>query len=56
MDLVGDRSLGTSRVHFLRPINRLRRDQGKYFVSQLVDDPQLGKEATAIMKGRSRNS
>lgn len=56
MDLVSDASLGTSRIFFLRPINRLRRGKGKEFVSRLADDPMLRTEATAIMKGRSANA
>jgi hypothetical protein len=55
MDLVQDVSLGESRILLLRPINRLRRSSGKTFVAGLVDDPVLGQEATAIMRGRSRN-
>lgn len=55
MELVQDASLGESRILLLRPINRLRRSDGKAFVARLVDDPVLGTEATAIMRGRSRN-
>jgi hypothetical protein len=54
IDLVQDASLGESRILLLRPINRLRRSSGKAFVARLVDDPVLGKQATAIMRGRSR--
>lgn len=53
IELVQDASLGPSRVLFLRPINRLKRVKGNAFVAQLVDDPALGKEATAIMQRRS---
>jgi hypothetical protein len=55
MELVQDASLGDSRILLLRPINRLRRGDGKAFVARLVDDPVLGREATAIVRGRSRN-
>ena len=55
MELVQDASLGESRILLLRPINRLRRGDGKAFVARLVDDPVLGREATAIVRGRSRN-
>jgi hypothetical protein len=55
MELVQDDSLGESRILLLRPINRLRRGDGATFVARLVDDPVLGTEATAILRGRSRN-
>lgn len=54
MELVEDASLGESRILLLRPINRLRRGDGMAFVARLVDDPVLGTEATAILRGRSR--
>lgn len=55
MELVEDSSFAESRILLLRPINRLRGGDGKAFVARLADDPALGKEATAIMRGRSRN-
>lgn len=55
MELVQDGSLGESRILLLRPIKRLRRGGGKAFVARLVDDPVLGTESTAIMRGRSRS-
>lgn len=56
MNLVENASLGTSRIFFLRPINRLRREAGKEFVARFVNDSVLGKEAKAIMKGRSTSA
>jgi hypothetical protein len=55
IELVQDVSLGESRILLLRPINRLRRGDGRAFVARLVDDPVLGTEATAILRGRSKN-
>jgi hypothetical protein len=55
---VGD-SLGECRIYFLRHINRIgnRLDvgQGRAVIQTVGDDPVLGKEATAILRGRSRN-
>ena len=52
-------SLGDSRIYFLRPINRIGNrigdGQGRALMQSLADDPLLGKEATAILKGRSRS-
>ena len=56
MELVHDAAFGESRILLLRPINRLRRSDGKAFVARLVDDPVLGTEATRIIHGRSRNA
>jgi hypothetical protein len=44
---------------FMRPINRIGNriisGQGRAVVEGVADDPVLGKEATAILKGRGRN-
>jgi hypothetical protein len=45
-----DSSLGECRSVFLRPINRLGRASGKAFVAQFMDDPDLGWEASRIMR------
>ena len=51
--------LGPSRIYFLRPINRIgnriNSGQGRAVIEQLAEDPVLGKEATAILKGRSHS-
>lgn len=48
--------LGETRIYFLRPINRignrLTPGQGRAVIEPLAADPVLGKEATAILKGR----
>ena len=48
-----------SRIYFVRPINRIgnriKEGQGRAVVEALADDPVLGKEATAVLKGRSRS-
>jgi hypothetical protein len=51
MEFALDPTLGIHRSAFLRPINRLGRARGKAFVSQFVDDPDLGWEARRIMRG-----
>lgn len=52
-------SLGQCRIYFLRPVNRIGNrisaGQGQAVIEPLADDPVLGREATAILKGRSRN-
>jgi hypothetical protein len=57
--LIEDDTLGESRIYFLRPINRIgnriSEGQGRAVIQSLADDPVLGKEATAILKGRARN-
>jgi hypothetical protein len=53
---VGTPRLGSSRIFFLRPINRLDRAEGRAFVLDLIDDPELGIEAEAIRRRLSRNA
>jgi hypothetical protein len=52
-------SLGECRIYFLRPINRIGNRisprQGRAVIETLAEDPVLGREATAIVRGRSRN-
>lgn len=48
--------LGSSRIFFLRSINRLDRKGGRDFVLALIDDPELGVEADRIRRRVSRNS
>lgn len=61
-DLLGfikNNDLGPCRIYFLRPINRIgnrmKAGQGRAVVETVADDPDLGREATAILKGRSRS-
>jgi hypothetical protein len=57
--LFHNQTLGSSRIYFLRPINRIgnRIDagQGRAVIETVTDDPILGKEASAILKGRRRS-
>jgi hypothetical protein len=57
--LIDNEALGSSRIYFLRPINRIgnRMDAGlgRAVIVTVADDAVLGKEATAILKGRSRS-
>lgn len=52
-------ALGGSRVYFLRPVhrigNRMRAGTGRAVITSLVDDAVLGREARAILAGRSRS-
>jgi len=52
-------SLGQCRIYFLRPINsignRITAGQGRAVIESVADDPVLGKEATAVLEGRSRS-
>ncbi|GAA3630565.1 hypothetical protein GCM10022200_11620 [Microbacterium awajiense] len=48
--------LGSSRIFFLRPINRLDRKGGRDFVLTLLGDPELGPEADRVRRRVSRNS
>lgn len=47
---------GDTRIFFLRPIRRLGGEHGRAIIEGLRNHPVLGTEATAISKGRSRNS
>lgn len=51
-----DRALGESRVYFLRPINRIGNrispGLGRSAVEHSAQDPELEREASAILKGR----
>lgn len=47
VELLHDESLGSSRVLLIRGVVRVGRERGKDIVRALVDDPVLGKEATA---------
>jgi hypothetical protein len=47
VELLHDESLGDSRVLLIRGVVRVGRERGKEIVRALVDDPVLGKEATA---------
>ena len=51
--LVGDGSRGNSRLFLLRPIKRLGRERGLEILRSLVDDPELGNEARALVGRRT---
>ncbi len=59
LSMVKNENLGESRIYFLRPINRIGNrmsaGQGRAVIEPLADDPVLGREATAILRGLSRN-
>lgn len=59
LDFVRDERLGECRIYFLRPINRIGNrmsaGQGRAVVESLANDPVLGREATAILQGKSRS-
>ncbi len=52
-------ALGESRIYFLRPVNRIgnrmETGAGRKVIERFANDPQLGTEATAILRGRGRN-
>lgn len=52
--LLGDESLGSTRIHFIRPILRIGGARGREVVKGLRRDPVLGKEATALLKRRRK--
>jgi len=56
IEFLGLDDRGESRIFFLRPIRRLGRERGRAIIEGLRSHPVLGIEATAISKGRSRNS
>lgn len=57
--VLANEALGESRIYFLRPVNRIgnRREPGagRKVIERFADDPQLGIEATVILRGRGRN-
>ena len=59
LDFMRDERLGECRIYFLRPINRIGNrmsaGQGRAVIESVADDPVLGREATAILQGKSRS-
>jgi hypothetical protein len=57
LTFIRDDSLGESKIYFLRPINRIGNrisdGEGRAVIESVTGDPVLGKEASAILKGRS---
>jgi hypothetical protein len=47
--LVGDQSLGESRIFLLAAVKRLGGKRGLDVLQSLLDDPELGKEARALL-------
>lgn len=54
--LVQTPELGSDRILFLRPINRLDRKGGRDFVLSFLGDPELGVEADRVRRQVSPNS
>ena len=58
--LLADESLGSTRIPFIRPVNRIGNriepGRGRQVIEGLADHPQLSTEARAVLAGRSRNS
>ena len=56
---IHDEELGESRIYFLRPIhrigNRMEPGKGRAVMESVAADQTLGREATAILAGRSRS-
>lgn len=52
--LLDETSRGSTRIHFLRPIKRVGGKRGLELLTSLQDDPLFGKEASALLKRRSR--
>jgi hypothetical protein len=44
---------GESRIYFIRPILRVGGERGRAVVEALPADPVFGKEATALLSGRT---
>lgn len=58
LELLGNDALGECRIHLLRPINRIGNrispGQGRAVIESVAGDPALGREAAAVLAGRSR--
>lgn len=52
LSLVGIADRGDTRIYFLRPIKKLGGERGKELLRLLQNDPTLGREARALLKGR----
>lgn len=59
LEFIADSGLGSSRVFFLRPINRIGNrmapGRGRAVIASVADDPILGVEARRILQGKSRS-
>ena len=57
--ILDNKALGETRVYFLRPVNRIgnrmEAGAGRKVVERFANEPQLGREATAILQGRGPN-
>jgi hypothetical protein len=47
--LLGESSLGSSRLFLLKSVKRLGRERGLAVLESLCDDPELGNEARALL-------
>ena len=52
--LLREESRGDSRILFLRPIRRLRRQRGLEIIESLVDDPLFVRRRGPVCRGTSR--
>ena len=59
LSFVAVASLGASRIYFIRPINRIGNrinpGQGRLVIEELAQDPVLGREASAVLRGLGSN-
>ena len=57
--ILDNEALGETRIYFLRPVNRIGNrmapGRGRQVIERFANDPELGREATAILQGRARN-
>ena len=60
LSFLADESLGSTRIYFVRPVNRIGNrmspGQGRKVIEKLADDATLGAAAKQVLAGRSRNS
>lgn len=54
--LCEDHGAGPERIYFLKPIMRLGGGRGHAMVASVIDDPVLGKEATALVSRATRRN
>jgi hypothetical protein len=59
LSFLAEDSLGSTRIYFLRPVNRIGNriapGKGRAVVESLATDPTFAKEAAAILAGRGHN-
>lgn len=59
LEILEDESLGSTRIYFLRPVNRIGNrisaGAGREVIERLADHPVLGVESKRILRGLGRN-